>query len=1234
LVGQRVIVEQNRQATQDRLQQRLQRVEAAIQDLALDEPALAAYDGGKNGLAGTSLRATGAAKLDARSAQSRAYVKHLRDQQDRFLNDLRGVSRGSVTVGHRYFHVMNGMTLRMSDSQARIAATLPGVRLVEADTALQLETDRGPAFIGAPAVWDGSATGVAAQGEGMVIGIIDSGINHGHPSFAEEGADGYGGAGEYAATNPFGAGGFAGGERDDCPDPELVGLCNNKLIGAYTFLDAQDGGIDPFAPPDDPTSKDTDGHGTHVASTAAGGFVENPPLLDADGNDSGLSLGTVSGVAPHAHIISYKVCAPSCFFSDIGAALDQAILDGVDAVNQSIGSAGPSPWTDTAQNIAFFNARVAGIMNHTSAGNSGPGAGTAARTNSAPWNTTVANSTHDRSFPDKQLRDLAGGENPPADITGAGFTAELTAPVVYAADYPVGAPGDANFDQPEQCLEPFPAGTFNGEIVLCDRGSIARVGKGQNVRDGGAGGMILANTQGGATSTNADVHVIPAIHVNADDGDSLRAWLGSGADHTGTIDAADPPVADPAVGDFLSGSSSRGPFTGFDLLAPHVAAPGSAIYAAGADLQFDHPGQGNDAPSVAAEWGIISGTSMASPHAAGSATLVKQLHPDWTPAEVRSALMTTGQYNMFKETGAPADPFDYGGGRVQVDLAASAGLVMDESADNLEAADPALDGDPSSLNLPGLVDESCFVGCSWTRTVRNVSGETTSWSASGESDSGMAISVTPSSFSLDPGAEQVLEISADTSSGVFGGWNFGRVLLTPSTSDLPEQHLTVAAFFTSGSNPQTLSKSASETIASVGQPVEYTITLNNGSTTSDGPFTLSDPIPDGATYVDGSASVAITSGADIVPVNFDAGTNTINWEGTIDPGFLTVNPDPGGSPFGYLSLVGALGSTPLECSASCDDTDILIEDLPEFTFAGNTYTSISIGTNGYIVAGGEDASTRPNQNMPDPTAPNNVIAAFWTDLDLDGTAPDDTGAGFVYSAVAGASGRTWIIIEYEGAEVWNQPGPTYTFQIWIEIDGSAQAGSIWMVYDELGPIPGALSVGAEDANALLGQTVYFNGDGTAPAAGDELLVQAASNSATLTFTAEMSGNAGDLVFNTANSTGPDGDETASALTEIAFLDMDGDGVEDFADNCLLTPNPSQCDSDGDNFGNHCDADFNNSGFVNFGDLGLLRVGFFGDSEPPDYNELDLDCDGMVNMQDLALFKEQFGTEPGPSGTAD
>ncbi len=214
----------------------------------------------------------------------------------------------------------------------------------------------------------------------------------------------------------------------------------------------------------------------------------------------------------------------------------------------------------------------------------------------------------------------------------------------------------------------------------------------------------------------------------------------------------------------MAGFSSRGPYTGFDFLAPHVAAPGVAIYAAGADLQFLAPG---NEPSVSAEWGIISGTSMASPHATGSATLVKQLNPVWTAAEVKSALMTTATDDMRKEDGVtPADPFDYGGGRVRVDHAAAAGLVLDETIANFDAADPALGGDPSTLNLPDLVSESCTLSCSWQRTVKNVSGSDDELVGDDGRQTVVSPSPRASEFTLADGATQTIDVVADTSLGI------------------------------------------------------------------------------------------------------------------------------------------------------------------------------------------------------------------------------------------------------------------------------------------------------------------------------------------------------------------------------------------------------------------------------------------------------------------------------------
>lgn len=1209
----------------------------------LDDPAAALYEGGTRNLAATSTRATGAAKFDSRSAAVRAYTTFLRQRQDAVLADLAGAIRAEVTPVYRYVYALNGFSLRLSPEQAQTARKVNGVRSVQRDIAYTRDTDRGPALIGAPSIWNGTATGVSAQGEGMVVGIMDSGINQGHPSFAEVGDDGYGSGGEYAATNPFGAGNFAGGARDDCSNSAFPGLCNNKLIGSHSFLDAN-GGDDPFAPADDPLSKDTDGHGSHVASTAAGNRLIDPPLLDADGNDSGITLGTVSGVAPHAHIIAYKVCAPGCFGSDIAAAVDQAILDGADALNHSIGAAAGSPWEDT-KSLAFKGARAAGIMLQNSAGNSGPGAGTAGRINASPWATGVAASTHDRAFPPKFLQGLSGGDTPaPADLPGRSVTDAFTGPIVYAGDFPVGSPGDDNFDQPEQCLEAFPAGTFTADqIVVCDRGAIARVQKARNVRDGGAGAMVLANIQGGASSTNDDVHVIPAIHINANDGDALRAWLASGTGHAGTITGTGPAITDPDAADILAGFSSRGPYEGFDWLAPHVSAPGSSIYAAGADLQFVHGGfataDPNDDPSVQGQYGIISGTSMSSPHATGAATLLKQIRPDLTPAEILSALMTTGVTDMRKEDGVtPADPFDYGGGRVSLQDAARAALVLDETIANFDAADPELGGDPATLNLAAFVSNTCVLNCSWQRTVRNTADSPVSYAVTATAQSGMVATASPSSFTLGPGDTQVITVDVDTTLATVG-WNFGEVVLenvglpARGLDARPTQRIPIAARFTTATAPNLFNKVVSDAQASTGQTIQYNLSLTNVSET--GIYSLSDPLPANADLVAGSESAVVNGGTEVTPFGLDGG-NTLVWEGTLDTGQINVVADPfppAGSPFGYVSLPG-IGVSPLGCSSVCDDTTISLTSLPPFDYAGSSYTGLVISSNGYIVPG-EDPSqafTPVNQTLPDSNAPNTVIAPFWTDLDLDGTNADDPGAGDLYAGVFN-SGQ-FILIEWNGAELFGEPGSAFTFQIQIGTN-LAPPGlrGVWFVYNELSLIPENLTVGAESAAGLFGDNYYVDGTGTPPSTGDlgDLRVDSeAGGSVDLSFSVVVTGAVGDIVLNNAQITSPNVSETAIAITEIAFLDGDGDGVEDFEDNCLLVSNASQCDSDADGFGNHCDADFSNNGFVNFLDLGQLRAGFFGTSTPPEYNPLDMNCDGNINAADLAIFKTQFGSTPGPS----
>lgn len=764
-----------------------------------DDEALPLYSGGISGLAATNMRSSG--RLNPKSPAARAYVYHLQRTQTNMLANM-SAEIGSVSVQRSYQHALNAVTVRMTDAAASKVRRMQGVRFVERDRAVELSTATSPSFIGADQVWNGSATGgMEYLGEGMVVGIIDSGINHEHPSFADIGGD------LYDHTNPLGAGNYLG----ECST--FAGLCNDKLIGAYTFLDAQ-GSVPPdeILVPGDAPSSDTDGHGTHVASTAAGNVLLNVVLPDADGNPSSVVFDEISGVAPHANVVAFKVCAPSCFFSDIVAAVDQAIADGVvNALNHSIGSPGGNPW-DSSQAQAFLAARAAGIFVSNSAGNSGPGAGTAEAAGNAPWVAGVAATTHDRSYPPKMLMNMSGGDTAaPADMTGRSVSGAFTGPIVYAGEFPIAGGGD-NETQPEQCLEPFPAGTFTADqIVVCDRGAIARVAKGQHVRDGGAGGFILANIDGGATSTNNDTHVIPAIHINAADGNILRAWLASGAGHMGTITAVDTPISDPAAGDNVAGFSSRGPYTGFDILAPNTAAPGVEILAGGAELSQDqidliHALYIPDLwESVPGQFGQIGGTSMASPHITGTATLLKQANPGWTDAEVLSAIMTTGSYDLVKEDGVtPADSHDIGGGRVQVNVAVNAGLVLDESIANFEAANPDLGGDPATLNVAGMVRGECVGSCSWTRTVRATVGGT--WNTAGLDP---WVTVAPASFTLAAGETQDIEVTADASGLAAGAWSFNRAVLTPDDPTVPTSQLPIAVVPASGDLPDSVDLEAS-----------------------------------------------------------------------------------------------------------------------------------------------------------------------------------------------------------------------------------------------------------------------------------------------------------------------------------------------------------------------------------------------------------------------------------------
>ena len=740
-----------------------------------EEEPLATYRGDLPGLEATSPQARGEAKLDAKSPASRAYLDHLDRQQARHIAAIEGRLARNIQVTFRYKAVSNGIATALSPTEAQKIRQLPGVTRVVRDRVELLDTDRGPSWIGAPDIWDGSATSglPGTKGDGVIVGVIDSGVNMDHPSFADVGGDGHN------HTNPFGPGTYVGWCDPGNPDHDPSYVCNDKLIGAWDYSDAWCAvNTDVCSETDGP--EDNDGHGSHTASTAAGNVLNSP---------------AISGVAPHANLITYDACVDDfeelglCPFATTTAARDQAALDGVDVTNYSIGG-GSDPWGDDSD-AQFLNLVYAGVYPAASAGNSGPGPNTVGHL--GPWMSTTAASTHDRETVENNLINMSGGTNPPANMDGASMTGGYgPASIVYAKDFDDGDPDPRN--PSEQCLIPFPANTWtNGEIVLCDRGTIARVAKCANVAAGGAAGCVLANANAGQGDPVADPHVIPAIHVDDTDGTSLRNWLGTGAGHMATITAGSV-VVDPAAADIMASFSSRGPNSSFDVLKPDLTGPGVNILAAVAtDGVFPPP-----------EFGTLSGTSMSSPHNAGAGALLTALYPDWSSSAIKSALMTTADTTVHVQAGVgltDADPFDRGAGRLDLTKAAMVGLVFDETVENYWAANPDIGGDPGSLNLPSLQSNNCVVDCTWTRTVTSVASAPINWTVGFTIETpGLSVTANPNNFTLAPGATQEIEFTAIRGALPLDAYAFGQANFTePGAS--PDLHIPIAIRPTSHNLP-------------------------------------------------------------------------------------------------------------------------------------------------------------------------------------------------------------------------------------------------------------------------------------------------------------------------------------------------------------------------------------------------------------------------------------------------
>lgn len=801
------------------------------------------------------------------------YEKALLNQQATVVTQIEQIT-GRNEVRETFTKALNGFSMRMTQNEARLISQMPNVARVARSKSYDLLSDAGPELIGADRVWHGEATtaGVEHRGEGQIVGIVDSGINTDHPSFADVGADGY------DHTNPWGEGVYVG----DCEEDAEIVSCNDKLIGVRSY-DVITDAYDDMIPGWPAIGEDYNGHGSHVASTAAGNVLHDVDYMLAgtgdqqDGNVLKEDLfPRLSGVAPHANIISYQVCYPSnnggyagCPGEALVAGIEDAIADGVDVINFSIGGADSNVWADPVQ-LAFLSAREAGISVAAAAGNSGTGAcGSECFgyiDNSSPWLTQVAATTHNREVAvDTQVEyagfnDEANGSEVPAwaetGLSGGAINQQdITGVVVWAKDY---ADESGATDYNGYCVTPYAEGTFDffkdgtpipgadtGEtnvIVVCQRhnpddpNANARFAKVDNVAAGGADGFIMYNRVPGQ-GTVPESYSLPGVHFTYEQwngvwpDDGLEDWIDSFSEKGHMITIRETVIErrlDDEKADWLADFSSRGPsYSNEEVLAPAISAPGVSIYAAYSD---EHPFV--DTP-YGMDFSMSSGTSMASPHVAGSMALVRQVNPEWSASEVQSALLMTAdntvQYRRLNQASGDiglAETYRAGTGRVNVANAVKAGLVMDESADNFLAADPHNGGTPHRLNLPNLVDFSCQPECQWVRIVKatrdgtwqvNV-GDVVNWNfdvRNQAAQNGVDIEVIPSSFSLKAGETQSIIVKASImdTQDVFSNSEVelhSDITFVANDTDIPDSRWPVVFKYDGGELPSNLLINAHE----------------------------------------------------------------------------------------------------------------------------------------------------------------------------------------------------------------------------------------------------------------------------------------------------------------------------------------------------------------------------------------------------------------------------------------
>lgn len=790
----------------------------------LVDPPAATYAGGVSGLAAT--RPVAGSKIDVAAPNVRAYLNYLSIRRSAELARL----GGSLPVLHTYGVTFNGFSAKLTDAQAQALKTSVGVRTVTRSERVRADTTTTPTFLGLTpgGLWsqlDAAARNV--KGEDIIIGVLDTGVWPEVASFGDK-VDALGKPVAYhqAGTEVYGT--VPAKWKGACVTGEgfTSAMCNKKLIGARYYGDAwfanaeASGGVYSLNSLEYRSPRDGGGHGSHTASTA-GGNAGVAASID------GIAAGVASGIAPRARIAAYKVLwtandtdlGPPLSHdggetADILKAIDDAVADGVDVINYSI-SGTQTNQADSVE-IAFLNATAAGVFVAASAGNSGPGNQVA---HISPWLLTVAASTHDRfTVAALTLGAPSGSSFSGPSYQSAGLPSTSVIRSIDAGKIEYSTLTQAKKSALERCSLPADAGAnyvgldpskVAGKVVICYRGGNVLINKAAEVKAAGGVGMILQNVPaigGTIASSNTTIlqpYVIPTIHLTNDTYAAIDAYVvsqGNAATVSFAGAIAQPNVVAPVMADF----SSRGPNKfNANVLKPDITGPGVDVVAAYYDhsltqAQRDATVAGTFTPG--SNFASLQGTSMSSPHLAGIAALLKQQHPSWSPAAIKSAMMTSTTGVKLANGSSDGDRWGYGAGHVNPNAATSAPLVYDLAASDygrylcgVGLTPPAGIGtcaalgsiQPYNLNLPSITAASVPGSLTVSRRLTNVTAATQNVVPSISGMAGWIVTVAPTSMQLAPGASGNFSVTLTRTSVVaLNTWTFGSLVWTNGVSSV------------------------------------------------------------------------------------------------------------------------------------------------------------------------------------------------------------------------------------------------------------------------------------------------------------------------------------------------------------------------------------------------------------------------------------------------------------------